>query len=110
MFNNKLIMSLTIFSLLMILTSIIKTETRKIEKSILLFEKNIALMQNNLYEAQLDYYYLSSPESIYKKIQTYSDQEYESIKLSAVYFSIDHFLKEQKKISKYFLNEKKIQK
>jgi hypothetical protein len=54
----------------MVLTSIIKTETRKIEKSILFFEKNIALMQNNLYEAQLDYYYLSSPESIYKKIQT----------------------------------------
>tara|TARA_B110001452_G_C15070643_1_gene373674 strand:+ start:240 stop:572 length:333 start_codon:yes stop_codon:yes gene_type:complete len=110
MFNKNLLISFTIFSLLMILTSIIKTETRKIEKNIFSVERNVASMQNTLYEAQLDYYYLSSPESIYKKIQSFSNEEYESIQFSKIYFSIEHFLNEQKKISKSTLDEKKIQK
>ena len=55
MFNKKLFISLIIFSILMTFTSIIKNKTRIIEKNILMNEKKIAKLQNNLYEAELDY-------------------------------------------------------
>ena len=99
MFNKKIFLSLSIFLLLMIFTSIIKTQTRIIEKNIFFAEKQIANLETNFYEAQLDYYYLTSPEYISNKILEYSNQEYSSIEYSKIYFSLKQFLEEQKKIS-----------
>ena len=89
MFNKKILISLTVFSVLMILTSIIKTQTRLIEKNISYYEKKISNLENNLYETQLDYFYLSSPDYISKKILEYSNEEYSSIKYSEIYFSLE---------------------
>ena len=110
MFNKKLFVSLVIFSTLMVFTSIIKTKTRLIEKNINFNEKKIAILENEIYESQLDYYYLSSPDYLTKKIIEYSNEEYLSIKYSRIYFTLDEFLEGQKNTVKYTKNEKKIQK
>ena len=67
-------------------------------------------VQNNLYEAELDYYYLSSPKIISKKIIEFSDEEYSSIDYSRIYFSLEQFLNEKEKTTQSFINEKKIKK
>ena len=110
MVKKKLVISLVIFSILMVLTSIIKTQTRLIEKNIFNYEKKIANLNNNIHESQVDFYYLTSPDYITKKIQNYSDQEYQSINYSKIYFSLNQFIEEQKKTTKSYKNEKKIQK
>ena len=110
MFNKKLFISLTIFSILMIFTSIIKNQTRLIEKNIYKHEKKISNLKNSVYEAQLDYYYLSSPEIISNNLIEYSDTEYSSIKYSKIYFSLNQFLDSQTKSTKSFIHEKKKQK
>ena len=94
----------------MIFASIIKTKTRIIEKNILIYEKKIANLRNNLYEAELDYYYLSSPEIITKNIIEYSNEEYSSMDYSRIYFSLEQFLNENRKTTKSFIDEKKIKK
>ena len=49
------------------------------------FSTEISNLENNLYEIQLDYYYLSSPDNISKKILEYGNGEYSSIKYSEIY-------------------------
>ena len=110
MFNKKIFISLIVFSILMTFTSIIKTKTRIIEKNVLTYEKKIANLQNHLHEVELDYYYLSSPKIISENIIEYSDEEHSSVDYSKIYFSLDQFLNEQKKSTKSFINEKKINK
>ena len=61
MHKSKLILSLLIFIILMIFTSAIKTQTRKIEKNIIKLEKEIVKIKNMLHESQIDFSYLSSP-------------------------------------------------
>ena len=96
--------------MLMTLTSFIKTKTRIIEKNILTYEKNIANLKNNLYEAELDYYYLSSPKIISKNIIEYSDEEYSPVDYSRIYFSLNQFLDEKKKLLNLLLMKKKLKK
>tara|TARA_B100000686_G_C16428098_1_gene780632 strand:- start:227 stop:562 length:336 start_codon:yes stop_codon:yes gene_type:complete len=110
MLNKKLFISLIIFSILMTFTSIIKTKTRIIEKKIISYEKKIANLQNDLYEAELDYYYLSSPKILSKNIIEYTDEDYFSVEYSRIYFSLSQFLDEQRKTTKSFNNDKKIKK
>ena len=109
MFKNKVFISITIFSVLMFLTALIKTQTRIIEKNIYSHQIKISELNNNIYEAQLEYFYLSSPENLSNKILEYSDDEYMSINFSKIYFSIEDFKKEQRKTTKKVLNDKKIQ-
>ena len=110
MFNKKLFISFSIFSILMIFTSIIKTKTRIIEKNIFRYEKKNANFKNNLYESHLDYVYLSSPESITNKIKEFSSNDYTNIEYSQIYFGLEHFIREKNKITKSYINEKKNQK
>ena len=107
MFDKKLLISLVVFSTLMILTSLVKTETRLIQKRIDSLEKKISIMKNNFHESQIDYSYLSSPDYISKKIMNYGNEEYFTIKYSQIYFSLDQFLNEQKKLSNIIIYEKK---
>ena len=64
MLKFKIILSFSIFSLLLIGTSLIKNETREIEKKIYIKSKKIFLKEKNLNETQLDFFYLSSPSII----------------------------------------------
>ena len=107
MLNKKLLLSLSIFSILMIFTSIIKTQTRIIEKDIYFLQKKNASLENNLYESQLDHTYLSTPSAISSKIMEFSDQEYTSLEYSKIYFGLEQFINEHKKTTKFFLDEKK---
>ena len=110
MSKKKLFISIAAFSFLMILTSIIKTQTRITEKNILFYEKKISNLKNTFYESQLDFYYLSSPSSISEKINSHSNDEYETMDYSRIYFSLDQFLSEQKKITKNFIHEEPFKK
>ena len=94
---------------MMILTSVIKTQSRILEKKIYLLENNISNIKNEIHEAQLDYYYLSSPEFISNKIKEYSNENYNSIEYSKIYFSLEQFFYEKNKISE-LKNEEKIKK
>ena len=89
-----------IFLTLMIFTSILKTQTRILEKKIFSYQKRISSLNNNIYEAQIDYHYLSSPSLISEKILSYSDDNYHSIKYSEIYFSVNQFLKDKIKFTK----------
>tara|TARA_B100001093_G_C26150796_1_gene727334 strand:- start:146 stop:472 length:327 start_codon:yes stop_codon:yes gene_type:complete len=103
----KLFISILIFTLLMIFTSIVKTQTRIIEKNIQKYKSKITQIQLNLYEAQLDFYYLSSPENITKQILRYSDDIYFPMDFSRIYLSLDQFTNQSRKITNNFLYEKK---
>lgn len=105
--KTKLFLSVVIFLFFMILTSIIKTQTRLVEKDIISHKKEISNLKDNLYELQLDYHYLSSPLVISKKINEYSNEDYLIMDISNIYLSFEEFLFQQKKISKFIKNEQK---
>ena len=111
MFKIKYIFSVTIFLTFLFITSIVKNKTRIIEKQILNLNSIILLKENNLNEAQLDFYYLTSPAEIEKKLHIIGYDNYQPVKYSNIYFDISEFLKINNKISKlenvYEKNNKK---
>ena len=110
MLKIKFLISILIFSSLLIATSVIKNQTREIEKKIYNLSNIILTKEKDLNESQLDFYYLTSPDYLNKKIIEYSDDEYLSIQYSEIYFSLNQFLEEKKNTVKHVENEKKIQK
>ena len=92
----------------MVVTSIIKTQTRLVEKNINIYKKQISILSNNLYELELDYHYLSSPEILEKKINHFSDEVYITMDYSKIYLSLEQYLDEKIKTTKSYKNEKKI--
>ena len=76
MFKTKLIITITIFVIFLVFTSAIKNETRIIEKKISHLNSKIKIQRNNINEAQLDFYYLSSPANIEKKLNITGFNEY----------------------------------
>ena len=107
----KLTISITIFSLLLGFTSLIKNETRIIEKKILKIERKILLTQKDLYESELDYSYLSTPNNLSKKIQMMEIINYEPMHFSRIYLNYNDFINSSKKITKIkFINEKEKEK
>ena len=62
--NTKLIISVSVFSLLLFCTSVIKNKTRVIEKNIEFYEKQIFNLKKELFESQLDFNYLTSPNML----------------------------------------------
>ena len=111
MFKIKYIFSVTIFLTFLFITSVVKNKTRIIEKQILNLYSIILLKENNLNEAQLDFYYLTSPAEIEKKLHIIGYDNYQPVKYSNIYFDISEFLKINNKISKlenvYEKNNKK---
>ncbi len=111
MFKSKFIMSLTVFIFFLIFTSIIKNETRLIEKKISNLNTNIINIKKNINEAQLDFFYLSSPAELEEKLNIIGFKNYQPIKFSNIFFNIFNFTKIENKISNLKnVNEKKIQK
>ena len=111
MFKTKFMISTTIFITFLIITSVIKNKTRILEKQISNSQKLIIIKEKNINEAELDFYYLSSPAELEKKLNLLGFNDYQPVKYSNIYFDISDFSKNQNKISNLNnLNDKKIQK
>jgi len=103
--KKKIIIILIYFSFF-ISIPIIKNESSLIEKKILNHERKIIIMEKNLLEASLEFYYLSSPAVLSAKIEKNLDQNYNSLALSKIYLDIEDFTSEQDKITSILNNEK----
>ena len=111
MFKLKIVIPTIIFLILLIITSIIKNQTRTIEKKLLKISKNIALQEKDINESQLDFYFLTSPVEIEKKIKILGINNYSPIENSKIFLSLSNFAEIKKKLSKTKnANEKKIKK
>ena len=98
--STKLIISLVVFSFLLFCTSIIKNKTRIIEKKILSYQKKISISEKELYESQLDFYYLTSPKILQEKINFLTNEKYKYMSISKIYFDYNNFILDQQKITK----------
>ena len=102
MFKKSLIFSLTIFFTLMIVTSLIKNKTRNLEKKIEKINKEVAFLEKQLSDAEIDYIYLSSPNKLKKHLFTLGKEEYLSFDHSRIFFTTEEFLKHSLKEAKSF--------
>ena len=111
MFRLRIIILTIIFLFLLITTSIIENQTRIIEKNLYKLNKAIILKEKDVNESQLDFYFLTSPAEIEKKIIMLGQINYSPIKNSKIFISLSNFTSIQKKISTFNnLNEKKTKK
>ena len=111
MFRLKTITLAVIFLILLIITSIIKNQTRIIEKKLHKLNEKIALKEKDINEAQLDFYFLTSPAEIEKRIKILGQNDYFPIKNSKIFLNLSDFIDMQKKISTLnYSNEKKAKK
>ena len=97
MFRLKILISIIIFSSLLFGTSIIKNQTRDLEKKIFSIRKLILMQEKDLYESQLDYSYLTSPSMLDKKIETFNNEQYLPMDYSKIFLSLSDFVDFQKK-------------
>ena len=102
MFKKSLIFSLTVFFTLMIITSLIKNKTRNLEKEIKKINKEVAFLEKQLSDAEIDYIYLSSPKKLKKYLSTFNKEKYLSFDHSRIFFSTEQFLKHSLKEVKSF--------
>ena len=107
----KIFISIIIFSFLLIGTSSIKNETRELEKKIDILTKTFSQKERNFNEAQLDYYYLTSPSMIEKKIEHLGIKKYIHMEYSKIFLSMENFVNIQNQHAmQKALDEKKIKK
>ena len=99
MFRSKIIMPVVIFLLLLIIISIIKNETRIIEKKLSKLNKQVILKEKDINESELDFYFLSSPAELEKKIKILGNTNYNPIKNSNIFQNLLNFKNSQNKIS-----------
>ena len=111
MFKTKYIICLTIFVIFLIITSFVKNKSRLLEKGIISLNVEIKTKEKNLNEAQLDFYYLSSPAEIEKRLNIIGLNNYQPISYSKIFFKVSDFTLNENKFSTLNnLDEKKIQK
>ena len=99
MFKFKIFVSVITFSILLIVTSIIKNQTRETEKKILNLSKIIKTKEKDLNESQLDFTYLSSPLIIHDKIKLIDNEKYVTMEYSKIFLSMPSFLDLQNKLA-----------
>ena len=99
MFKIKIIASIFIFSFLLIGTSIIKNQTREIEKKISSINKIIILKEKDLNESQLDFSYLTSPAKIEKRIEHLDNLQYSPMEFSKIFLNMSSFIDLQNKFA-----------
>ena len=97
--KTNLFISICIFSILLGITSTIKNQTRTIEKNIYKLDRKIAIIEKDLYETELDYFYLSSLNNLSKKIKNLAFVEYIPMDFSRIYLNYNDFTDVQKKIT-----------
>tara|TARA_B100001989_G_C24149622_1_gene274317 strand:+ start:76 stop:414 length:339 start_codon:yes stop_codon:yes gene_type:complete len=111
MFRIKIFISIVSFSFLLIITSIVKNETREIEKKILNTHKKISQHEKDLNETQLDFFYLTSAANIEKSIENLDKNNYFPMEYSKIFLSLSDFIDLETKYAIIEnLNEKKIKK
>ena len=111
MFNLRFAISAAVFVTLLLITSTIKNKTRIIEKKISNINTQLLEKQKDINQAQLDFYYLTSPAEIEKKLNLLGFNDYYPIKYSNIFLDVSDFTKIDNKISNLEnLNEKKIKK
>ena len=99
MLKSKIILSVLIFLTLLIIISIIKNQTRIIEKKLHKLNTSIAHKEKDINEAQLDFYFLSSPAELEKKLNLFNSDDYLPIKKSNIFLSFSSFMDIKNKIS-----------
>ena len=99
MFKSKISLSLIIFFFLLIIISIIKNETRSLEKKIYQLNKKIFSKEKDLNESEFDFFYLSSPVIIEKKINNLGKNNYLPMNHSKIFLSFSSFTNIQNKIT-----------
>ena len=92
MFNRPLIFSLSVFLFLMIFTSVIKNNTRNIEKNIEKLNTEVSILNNELLNAEMDFIYLSSPDKLEKKISSFNIKVYSTYDFSRIFLSTEEFI------------------
>tara|TARA_B110000438_G_C15514322_1_gene521318 strand:- start:318 stop:656 length:339 start_codon:yes stop_codon:yes gene_type:complete len=111
MFKFKIIIPTIIFLILLIVTSMIKNQTRIIEKKLYKLNKKISLTEKDINESQLDFHFLTSPAQIEKKVKILGQNNYLPIKNSKIFLSFSNFTDIKKNVSTFKkLDEKKIKK
>ena len=111
MFNSKLFFSLTTFIFFLIITSLVKNQSRIIEKQIKGLNIKIIAKEKNISEAEMEFSYLSSPNEIEKKFNSGDLEKFEPIKHSNLFYDIHDFNILEKKLSTLInIDEKKIRK
>ena len=99
MFRSKIVISGVIFLILLIITSVIKNQTRIIEKKLYKLNKKISLKEKDINEAQLEFFFLTSPSEVEKKIKFLGHNIYLPIESSNIFLSLSNFKNIQNKIS-----------
>ena len=99
MFKIKIFVSIIIISILLIVTSIIKNQTRETEKKILNLSKIIKIKEKDLNESELDFSYLSSPSIIHDKIKLIDNEKYVTMEYSKIFLSMSSFLDLQNRLA-----------
>ena len=99
MVRSKIIIPIIIFLFLLIIISIIKNETRIIEKKLSKLKQQIILKEKDFNESELDFYFLSSPAEVERKIKILSNINYNPIKNSNIFLNLSNFRDSKKKIS-----------
>ena len=111
MFKLKVFIILVVFSCLLVGTSIIKNKTREIERNIYSLKKIVNLKEKDLKESQLDFFYLTSPLIIEKKIEHLDAYKYFPMEFSNIFLNLSNFMNLGKRLAiQEKQNEKKIQK
>ena len=111
MVKTRLFISLIVFAMMLFCISMVKNKSRIIEKSIEFKQKNISSLKNDLYETQLDYFYLSSSENLTKTMNRFNKHEFKHLDLSNIYSNFDEYIEEKSKTTQVYKKiEKKIQK
>ena len=106
MFKFKIFSIVIVFSFLLVGTSTIKNETRKIERKIDHINQIITSKEKDLNESQLDFFYLTSPLMLELRIDHLDIYNYIPMDFSRIFLDISDFLNIQNKLAKQ-KNEKK---
>ena len=107
MFNSKLFFSLAVFTFFLIITSLVKNQSRIIEKQIKGLNIKIIAKEKNISEAEMEFSYLSSPNEIEKKFNSGDQEKFEPIKHSNIFYDVDDFNTLEKKLSNLIKKKKK---
>ena len=98
MYKSKIIIT-SVILVFLIVTSIIKNQTRIIEKKLYKLSKKITLKEKDINESQLDFYVLTSPAEVEKKIEILGYNLYLPVDNSNIFLNLSNFTDIQKKIS-----------
>ena len=111
MFNSKLFFSVAVFTFFLIITSLVKNQSRIIEKQIKGLNIKVIAKEKNISEAEMEFSYLSSPNEIEKKFNRGDLEKFEPIKHSNIFYDVQDFITLEKKLSNLInIDEKKIRK